>query len=115
EHFAAASLGVLRQLFPHSRARVLELVRRLAVLRQVVLRLLLRLRDPPLELLDVSGLERRLRGRLGVALPVFPPPAPVDDLDRDFAFVRHQFPASGFRLPASGFEGSKTKERASST
>ena len=44
EHVAPAALGVFRELLAHARARVLEFLRRLAVLRQVLLRLLLGLR-----------------------------------------------------------------------
>ena len=46
QHVAAAALGVLRQLLAHARAGVLEFLRRLAVLRQVLLRLLLGARRP---------------------------------------------------------------------
>ena len=52
QHFAPAALGVLRELLAHARARVLELLRRLAVLAEVLLRLLLRVGELRLEFLD---------------------------------------------------------------
>ena len=60
QHFAAIALGIAREFLAHARARILEFLRRLAVLRQVLLHLRVLLGDLALELLDVRRLERRL-------------------------------------------------------
>ena len=89
QHVAPAALGVLRQLLAHPRAGVLEFLRRLAVLPQVFLRLLLGVRSPALELLDVCGLLASLAGTRSFTVVAAGPPAPIYYFDRVVVFVRH--------------------------
>src|SRR5687768_17281225 len=77
---ATAAFDVLREFLAQPGARLVELLRRAAVLRQQLLQLGILRFDPGLELLDVRGLEPRLfSGRRGLALR---PPSPIVHLDR---------------------------------
>ena len=90
EHFTPGPLDVLRDLTPQPQPRFLELARRLPVLADVLLDLLVLLGDLALELLDVGRLQRGGR-RLAIGGPfgIVRPPAAVDDLHGDVVFVGH--------------------------
>src|SRR6478609_7487560 len=88
-------LDVLRDFPPQAQPRLLELVRGLAVLDDVLLRQAILFRDLLLELLHVGRLQRRAAGRLAVVgrLAALGPPAAVHDFHRDVVLVCHSSPS----------------------